>query len=145
MAKIFEQESDLIREEKTIKHFVSIFNGQYQKLDRFDVDYLVYDKDMKEIAYVEIKGRNKNIRDAYPLPIAIRKLNKLADKKLNPVIIWSCFDGIIYGRLEQIEGFIKWGGCRQQREGAVNDIELMAYYNKQNNLKEIYIENFRNQ
>jgi len=78
------------------------------------------------------------------LPISIRKISKLHDKKINPLIIWSCFDGIIYGKLNDLVGVVKYGGMKYEREGAVNDKELLAFYDKQELLKEEYIENFRN-
>jgi hypothetical protein len=48
------------------------------------------------------------MREAYPLPIDAKKLIKLADKRLNPVVIWSCEDGIIYCKINKIDGTIKW-------------------------------------
>ena len=76
------------------------------------------------------------MEDAFPLPVANRKLIKLADKELNPIIIWACEDGIIYGRLDEIEGITRWGG-RKARYGAANDQEVMCYYSKQPGLKYI--------
>jgi len=130
----FETEADLIREKKAIELFVSIFGGSYLKLDPHDVDYKVFDKDKKLIAYAEVKGRIRTIRDAYPLPVAARKLVKLIDKRLTPVIIWACDDGIIYGTANKLSGEIKWGG-RPPRVGSTNDAELMVYYDKQKPLK----------
>jgi hypothetical protein len=131
---IFETEDDLRRERKAIDRFVALFDGSYSKLDQFDVDYKVFDKDKKLIAYVEVKGRVRIMRDAYPLPISAKKLVKLADKRLNPVLIWSCEDGIIYGKANELYGTLKYGG-RIGREGASNDGELMVYYEKQRSLK----------
>jgi hypothetical protein len=130
----FETEEDLRRERKAIDTFVKTFGGSYQKLDPLDVDYKIFDKDKKLVAYAEVKGRVRPMRDAYPLPIAIRKLVKLADKRLNPVVIWACEDGIIYGRPEKLRGEIKYGG-RKIREDSYDDQELMAYYEKQKGLK----------
>ena len=130
----FETEEDLRRERKAIDTFVKTFGGSYQKLDPLDVDYKIFDKDKKLIAYAEVKGRIRPMRDAYPLPIAIRKLVKLADKSLNPVVSWACEDGIIYGRPEKLRGEIKYGG-RKIREDSYDDQELMAYYEKQKGLK----------
>ena len=130
----FETEANLIREKKAIELFVSIFGGSYLKLDPLDVDYKVFDKDKNLIAYAEVKGRIRTIRDAYPLPVAARKLVKLIDKRLTPVIIWACDDGIIYGTANKLYGDIKWGG-RPPRIGSVNDSELMVYYDKQKTLK----------
>jgi hypothetical protein len=130
----FETETDLLKEKKAIELFVSIFGGSYQKLDRNDIDFKVFDKDNKLIAYAEVKGRIRTIRDAYPLPISAKKLVKLIDKRVSPVIIWACDDGIIYGKADRLYGDIKWGG-RPPRVGSANDAELMVYYDKQREFK----------
>lgn len=131
---IFEREEDLKRERRAIETFVSIFGGSFQKLDPFDIDFKVFDKEGNLIAYVEVKGRIKTLYDAYPLPLSVSKLHKLHSKRLNPTVIWACEDGIIYGRISKLEGDLKWGG-RAPREGAVNDEEPMVYFDKQKNLK----------
>jgi hypothetical protein len=130
----FETEADLIREKKAIELFISIFGGSYKKLDPHDIDFKVFDKENKLIAYAEVKGRIRSMRDAYPLPISARKLVKLIDKRLSPVIIWACDDGIIYGIANKLYGEIKWGG-RPPRNGSANDAELMVYYDKQKSLR----------
>ena len=132
----FETETDLLRENKAIKLFVSIFSGSFKKLDPNDIDFKVFDKDNKLIAYAEVKGRIRTMRDAYPLPISARKLVKLIDKRVSPVIIWACDDGIIYGKADNLYGDIKWGG-RPPRVGSANDAELMVYYDKQKGFKYI--------
>jgi hypothetical protein len=104
---------------------VSIFGGRYEKLSQNDIDYKVFDKHNKLIAYAEVTGRMRNISNAYPLPISCRKLVKLLDKRLNPVLIWACDDGIIYGKLKDIRGDIMYS----------NDIDLMAYYEKKKYFK----------
>ena len=131
---IFETGVDLDRERKAISLFVNTFGGSFHKLDQFDVDYKIFDSDKKLIAYAEVKGRVRTIRDAYPLPIAARKLVKLNDKRITGVVIWACDDGIIYGRIDKIYGDIRWGG-REPRPGAANDAELMAYFDKQKYLR----------
>jgi hypothetical protein len=132
----FETEQDLKREQKAITTFVNTFGGSFQKLDPHDIDYKVFDKDGKLIAYAEVKGRIRTMHNAYPLPVAARKIVKLTDKRLNPVVIWSCEDGIIYGKVDKLKGEIKWGG-RTPRDGSFNDAELMVYYEKQKALKYI--------
>jgi hypothetical protein len=107
---IFETETDLIREKKAIELFVSIFNGSYKKLGQFDIDYKVSDDRGQLIAYVEVKGRIRSMKTAYPLPISAAKLVKLVEKRLNPVIVWACDDGIIYAQVNQLIGEIQWGG-----------------------------------
>ena len=130
----FETEVDLIREKKAIELFVSIFGGSYKKLDPHDIDYKVFDKDKNLIAYAEVKGRIRTMRAAYPLPISAKKLVKLVDKRITPVLIWACEDGIIYGKANKLYGEIKWGG-RPPRDGAFSDNELMVYYEYQKELK----------
>lgn len=133
---IFETEVDLIREKKAIELFVSIFGGSYQKLDRNDIDYKVFDKDNNLIAYAEVNGRIRTMNGAYPLLISAKKLVKLIDKRLSPVIIWACEDGIIYAKAEKLTGEIKWGGL-PPRNGSANDNEMMVYYDKQKGFKYI--------
>jgi len=133
---IFETEQDLAREQKAITTFVNTFGGSFKKLDRLDVDYKIFDKEGKLIAYAEVKGRVRTMRDAYPLPVAARKVVKLTDKRLNPLMIWCCEDGIIYGKVNRLIGQIAWGG-RPPREGSIDDAELMIYYDRQKNLKYI--------
>jgi hypothetical protein len=133
---IFETDQDLKREQKAITLFVSTFGGSFKKLDPLDIDYKVFDKEGNLIAYVEVKGRIRTIHDAYPLPVAARKVVKLVDKRLIPVMIWACEDGIIYGKVNKLKGEIKWGG-RTPRENSFDDLELMVFYDKQKDLKYI--------
>lgn len=131
---IFEKPEDLEREKNAIEKFVSLFGGSYQKLGQFDIDFKVFDKDKTLIAYVEVKGRKKDMSNAYPLPISLEKVSKLVGKRLNPVVVWACNDGIIYAQVKDVVGEVKWGG-RPPREGSVNDDELMIYYTKQKGFK----------
>ena len=131
---IFETEQDLAREKKDIELFVKIFDGSFKKLDPQDIDYKVFDKGGKLISYAEVKGRIRSLHDAYPLPISAKKLVKLVDKRITPVIIWACEDGIIYGKANELEGTLKWGG-RTIRESTTSDAELMVYYDKQKGLR----------
>ena len=96
-------------------------------MGRNDIDFIVYDLKGAILAFVEVKGRLRNIDNSFPLPISVKKLTKLLDKKINPVIIWACFDGIIFSEVKDLKGEIKIGG-RKPRKGSSNDIELMAYY-----------------
>ena len=134
MVALFEKEEDRDRELKAIKKFVGRFKGSYEKLDPFDIDYRVYDKDKNLIAYVEVKGRLREMAEAYPLPISATKVTKLCAKRLNPVIIWACEDGIIYAKVSDIIGEVRWGG-RSPRKDSYSDEELMLYYPKQKTFK----------
>ncbi len=124
----FESNENLQNEEKAIVWFCEEYNLNFRKLDENDVDFVLL-KNEKIVAYAEVKGRNKSLLEAYPLPISVRKLVKLVDKKINPLVIWSCLDGFIYGKVSKLVGEIKIGG-RRARNGAVNDVELMAYFKK---------------
>ena len=130
----FENAEDISREIKAIRLFVKPFNGKFQKLDDNDIDFKVFDKDNRLISFVEVKGRLKDLRDAFPLPVAVRKLIKLSDKRINPVIIWSCNDAIVYSLVKDLVGKIKYSG-RKPRKGSSNDLELMAYFNNDSNFK----------
>ena len=130
----FEGKTDLERESIAIKKFLSIFNGSAEKLGPHDIDYKIFDKDGNAICYAEVKGRLYNIEDAYPLPIAARKLVKLSDKDLSGIVIWACNDGIIFGDPSKLKGTVRYGG-RTPRPGSANDQEIMIYYSKQDNLK----------
>lgn len=125
---IFETDTDILREKKAIDLFVSIFKGSYKKLDQFDIDYKVSDDRGQLIAYVEVVGRMRSMKTSYPLPITLSKLNKLIEKRLNPVIVWACDDGIIYAEATKIDGVIKWGGLPPRDE-------MMVYYDKHKTMK----------
>jgi len=132
---IFERQEDLDREEKAIKKFVSLFSGTYKKLTQFDLDFEIF-LDGKFICFAEVKGRKGRYMDtSYPLPIAVKKLVKIQEKRSNCVLIWSCIDGIVYGKYRRLKGVITFGGMITPREGSTNDRELMAYYDKQEELK----------
>ena len=73
----FETEQDLIREKKAIQTFVSMFGGSFQKLDPHDIDYKVFDKNGKLIAYAEVKGRIRTMYNAYPPSGCRKKISKI--------------------------------------------------------------------
>ena len=134
----FEKQTDLQREMKAIKLFTDGFKGGFIKLGQNDIDFTVLDGNHTVIAYAEVKGRNKTMQDAFPLPIAARKIVKRMDKSktVEPIVIWACLDGIIYGRIKKLGGVLKVGG-RMPREHAANDIEAMVYYYETADLKKI--------
>jgi hypothetical protein len=134
MAERFESEHDLLRERRAIELFASLYKYTYKKLDPNDIDYKLFNADGMLIAYVEVKGRHRNIKDAYPLPIAARKLVKLFDKRLTGIVIWACDDGIIYAKAEKLRGQSCYSG-RLERVGSVNDNELMIYHDRQDDLR----------
>lgn len=120
-------EQELIKQKKAIEHFAKTFGVTYKKLD---ADYRVFDKDGQLIAYAEVIARIRTMRDSFPLPIPAKKLVKLIDKRLVPIVIWCCEDGIIYGKANNLEGVIKWGGS-----SPLDAQEMIVYYDKQKEFK----------
>ena len=114
------------REKRAIDLFVNMFGGSYQKLDPNDIDYKVFDSSGQLIAYAEVGSRVKTMRDAYPLSMTAKKMVKLTDKRLNPVAIWSCEDGIIYAKIQGLIGTVQWA-----------DDEFMMFFDKQKQFKYI--------
>jgi len=119
----FDTPEELRREKKAIELFVGMFSGSYQKLDPHDVDYKVFDKDNKLIAYAEVVSRVRTMANSYPLPVSAKKLVKIFDKRIPPIIIWSCDDGIIYAKANELRGEI------------ISDSELIVYYKKSKKFK----------
>jgi len=132
--KIFETEQDLVREKKAIEKFAEMKSFKFQKLDKFDIDYKILDTDGSHVGYAEVKGRIRFMRDAYPLPVSVAKVVKLLAKRTDCWLIWACDDGIIYGDPKELVGDLRWGGTTP-RPGSYNDLELMAYYDKQKALR----------
>lgn len=124
-----------IRKQKAIDTFISTFGGSYQGQTKGDVDYKIF-KDGELVAYMEVTPRYKTIAMAYPLIIQASRAVKLCDKRLNPVVMWACDDGIIYARLKDIEAEIKWGSLLPHLDLAEHG-ELMCYYAKQKHFKYI--------
>ena len=123
------------KKHKAIETFISTFGGSYQPQVKGDVDYKIF-KDGELIAYMEITIRNKTIATAYPLIVPAARIVKLADKRLNPVLMWACDDGVIYARLKDVEAQIKWGSLLPHLDLAEHG-ELMCYYAKQKHFKYI--------
>jgi hypothetical protein len=122
------------KEKKAIEIFVGMFGFSYKKLDPNDIDYKIFDKDGNLIAYAEVIIRVRTIYNAYPLPIEAKKLVKLIDKRLTPVIIWACEDGIIYAKGNKLKGEIKFDN-KSEQDNSFNNSELMVYYEKEKELK----------
>jgi DNA-binding sugar fermentation-stimulating protein len=68
----FETPKHIERENKAMELLSKEYGLGYVKLDEWDIDFLIT-KEGKEIAYLEVKGRHRNIEDAFPLPLAVQK------------------------------------------------------------------------
>jgi hypothetical protein len=123
------------RKQKAIDTFTSTFGGSYQPQSKGDVDYKII-KDGELLAYIEVTPRYKAIANAYPLVVPTARIVKLADKRLMPVLLWACDDGIIYAKLKDVEAQIKWGSFLPHLNLAEHG-ELMCYYAKQKHFKYI--------
>ena len=120
---------------QAIRLFCEKFKATYTKLGDNDIDFCV--KRADSICYVEVKGRNRNLNNAYPLPLAARKMVKLVDKGHQSIVIWDCYDVIIYGNTKDLVSKGVMGG-RKPRVGAANDKEYMLYFEEQDGLFYIY-------
>lgn len=133
MSKTFERPEDVVRENKAIKAFCDKYDFSYKKQGKYDpIDFSIHDGDGLLIGYVEVKGRMRNVLDAFPLPLSDRKLTAISKGDISSVIIWACFDGIIWSNVKRLKGDKVMGG-RKPRKGSVNDIEMMYYYKEKDN------------
>ena len=127
---IFENDQDLNRERAAIKTYTDLTKGSYQKLGPNDVDYKLFDKDKNISSYAEVKVLATTIQDSFPLSLSARKVLKLIDKRLNPVLIWGCLDGIIYGRPQFINGQVSWSEPEVDLEIKYNNKKEFKYVRK---------------
>lgn len=125
----FEKPQDIARENKAIKTLAAMYGWTYKKLGPNDVDFYI-----EGIGYLEVKGRLRNISEAYPLPLSEAKYKKLSLKPLNSIIVWACLDGLIYADLSKLKYTSRMGG-RAPRKGSSNDQEQMYYIGPQPALK----------
>jgi hypothetical protein len=115
---------DKERELEAITKYVSLFGGSFQKLGQTDVGYKIFDKEGMVVGYVEVVKLLRRVTSPYPLNIDVVRLSKLMGKRLGPVIVWSCDDGIVYGPVEKMVASMKFSNG-----------ELIAYYEKQKPIK----------
>ena len=125
------------RSDRAVCPTLAELDAEGEGAEPFDHDHLdfdIYNKG-KKIAVLEVKGRNRNLAEAYDLPLAERKFNKMMSEDVKKIILWDCLDGMIYGDLEKLSCTSRIGG-RKAREGSANDIEHMKYFFRQDNLLE---------
>lgn len=117
-----------------VEKYLSVFNSScnlglnYQRI--VDSHFKIMDEP-NAFGYVEVVVRLRTMRDSYPLPIEVSKLSRLIAKRLNPVVIWSCEDGIIYAKAEDLRGEI----LMNYPSPGIKSKELMAYYERQKVLR----------
>ncbi len=103
---IFNGDDDNPRKNKAIHKFTQFFGGSFKRLSPTDVDYRVYDKDGEIIAYAQVICVYDNISKSNQLEILADKAVKVANKIMNPIIIWAFDDGLAYIKLKNSEGRI---------------------------------------
>ena len=114
---------------KAVTNFAERFEGSFKKLGPGDVDYRIYSQEGELISFVIVIPTKKKVTECYPLSISLNKLSQLSMKRLNPVIIWACEDGIMYGKIKDIYGTVSWMGTTEL------DSELVVQYPKQKTFK----------
>ena len=97
--------------------------GDFQ--DFVPIDYLLV-LNSRPVGSCEVKGRSKNISEAFPLPISVRKYRNCVNGNSQPwrvgsnasnLIVWACDDGLIYGQAREIvTGKIETGGRSDRRD-----------------------------
>lgn len=88
---------------KAVERFCAVTGLQYTNLAPSDVSIKITDKNTP-IGYADIVPCHKLIHEAYPLHIPSKRVVMLADKLLNPVIIWACKDGVVYAPVMNLRG-----------------------------------------
>ena len=94
--------------QKGIESFTAVKGWTFRPLDPLDVSYRLFNDNDEVIGYAEVIPLVRPIRMAYPLPFRIDKLVKLIDKRLNPFLVWSCEDGIMYAKAADVTGIFRF-------------------------------------
>lgn len=120
----FETIEDLKREEEIVK---LISKGNYKKLGKNDIDFLIPGK-----AYIEIKTAKCKSTTPKHYLISLIKLNKMQyyNSILPTYLFIKFFDKLMYIKTMDVKGFIEVNG-RKERKGATFDKELMVHVNKE--------------
>lgn len=90
----------------TISAFVKEFDGSFKALAYGDVDYMVFDKEGKHIAYAVVSKSRQKASRCNSLKIEASRLLKVWSKRFNPLVIWQLDDAIAYIRAERLSGAI---------------------------------------
>lgn len=94
---------------KAATAFVNVFGGSIEILAPSDVYCRVFDKDGTPVAYLDVIVLNQPMNGSYPLKVTAKSLQKLTDKRLNPTLLWSFIDGLIYCKIKNLSGEIYFG------------------------------------
>jgi hypothetical protein len=98
---------------EAVELFTKVFSGSYIKMAPGDADFKIFSSDGSLIAYAEVIDANRRIRDRDHLFIPLERYAKVCMKMLNPIVIWMCDDGILYGKAKEMYGTIRWSKTRK--------------------------------
>lgn len=113
-----EFDPDELRERKAIDKYCSVNKLRHTRMGHGM--YRIDNDDGTPVGYVLVEPKLRNMSYAYPLQAMAKKVIKLIDKRLSPVIIWACDDGILFANADKIKG-----------SSLFKDNELMLYFDRQ--------------
>lgn len=137
----FETAKDFKRQERSVRHFCNKYEYSYASSEEWaKIDYQIFGVNTEVVCGFEVKGcKNQNIEDKDKVLVSMRKIvdaQQYQVKNNKPVVMcWAFDDGILFDRLNNIEGKFKLGG-RSPRAGSTFDIEMLVYI-EQKKLKKL--------
>ncbi len=130
----FESAEDLANKKKAARIFTNMFGGSFSALSVLDTDFKILDKERNLISYAEVVVMKGNYSQSMSLHISVSRLSKLCNKRLNPVIIWSFDDGIVYTKVVNISGKLSWGSLPWKASNPSTN-ELVAEFKQDKNFR----------
>ena len=130
----FESAEDLDRKKKAARIFVNIFGGSFSALSVLDTDFKILDKERNLISYAEVVVMKGKYSQSMSLHVSVSRLSKLCNKRLNPVVIWSFDDGIVYAKVVNISGKLSWKNLPWKASNPSTN-ELVAEFKQDKNFK----------
>lgn len=128
----FETAIDLKKQERAARHFCNKYDYSYACSGEWSkIDYQIFGVDTNLVCGFEVKGcRNQKIGDKDNVLVSMRKIVDAQEyqvKNNKPVVMcWAFDDGILFNRLNNLEGAFKLGG-RSPRAGSTFDVEMLVY------------------
>tara|TARA_R110002124_G_scaffold121716_3_gene280071 strand:- start:920 stop:1345 length:426 start_codon:yes stop_codon:yes gene_type:complete len=137
----FETAKDFARQDRATRLFCNEYDYSYASSEEWaKIDYQIFGVNAEVICGFEVKGcKNQKIGDKETVLVSMRKIvdGQQFQKQNNvPVVMcWSFDDGILFTRLNKLNGEFRLGG-RKPRAGSTFDEEMLVYI-KQNKLKKL--------
>jgi hypothetical protein len=127
---VFETETDLKNESRTLGIFCQYMKCDWQKLPKWDVDALLF-RNGSGVGFAEVKNYTSTSLQYPSGMLSINKLQKLIEcaRFLPVVLIVNHADKLGYIKIDDISGGIEMGG-RKPRVGSTNDIEWVIKFDK---------------